>query len=168
MNTRGTETVVLHDGGDAISVGVSQTRDGLALDLPGRRVVATGFEDEGGLHLSLDGVVRRLTVVRESGAIVVIEAGRNHRLQVTDPWAAPLAAATGGGKLVAPIPARVTRVLVAVGDVVARGAPLLVLEAMKMEITLSAPIDGTIASVRHGVDEMVQEGAELVTFEVQS
>ncbi len=167
MNVAGADDVALRDDERAIAVRVLQTQDGLVLDLPGRSVRATAAEDEAGLHLRLDGVVRRVTVLREAGAIVVIEAGRNHRFQVIDPWAAPATAAAGGGKIVAPIPARVTRVLVAAGDVVARGAPLLVLEAMKMEITLSAPLDGTIASIRHGVDEMVQEGAELVTFEAQ-
>ncbi|HSI01949.1 MAG TPA: biotin/lipoyl-containing protein [Reyranella sp.] len=46
-----------------------------------------------------------------------------------------------------------------------RGQPLLVLEAMKMEHTLSAPADGTVKSVRYGVGEQVPEGAELVEFE---
>jgi 3-methylcrotonyl-CoA carboxylase alpha subunit len=48
--------------------------------------------------------------------------------------------------------------------VVRRGAPLVVLEAMKMELTLFAPADGTVATVRHQVDDMVEEGTELVTF----
>jgi 3-methylcrotonyl-CoA carboxylase alpha subunit len=50
------------------------------------------------------------------------------------------------------------------GDVVAKNAPLLVIEAMKMELTLGAPLDGTVAQVRHAVDDMVKEGTELVTF----
>jgi 3-methylcrotonyl-CoA carboxylase alpha subunit len=35
---------------------------------------------------------------------------------------------------------------------------------MKMELTLFAPADGTVATVRHQVDDMVEEGTELVTF----
>jgi 3-methylcrotonyl-CoA carboxylase alpha subunit len=64
----------------------------------------------------------------------------------------------------APIPARVTRVLVSAGDTVAKGAVLLVLEAMKTEITLTAPADGIVATVRHAVGDMVEEGTDLVTF----
>jgi 3-methylcrotonyl-CoA carboxylase alpha subunit len=41
-----------------------------------------------------------------------------------------------------------------------------VLEAMKMEITVSAPTEGTIATIRPAVDDMVEEGAELVTFAI--
>ena len=70
----------------------------------------------------------------------------------------------GSDRVAAPIPARVTRVLVSPGDTVAKGAALLVLEAMKTEITLSAPADGVVESVRAAVGEMVEEGVPLVTF----
>ncbi len=64
--------------------------------------------------------------------------------------------------MLAPIPARVTHVLVQAGDVVVKGAPLVVLEAMKMEMTLIAPRDGTIDVIRYVVGDMVQEGTELI------
>ena len=51
------------------------------------------------------------------------------------------------------------------GYSVSKGQPLLVLEAMKMEHTLSAPADGKIKSVRYGVGEQVVEGAELIEFD---
>ncbi len=66
--------------------------------------------------------------------------------------------------LVAPIPARVARVLVRVGAQVRKGEALIVLEAMKTEMTLVAPFDGEIVSLPYGVDAMVEEGAELVLF----
>ena len=50
------------------------------------------------------------------------------------------------------------------GDVVEKNAPLVVIEAMKMELTLRGPLSGTIAQVRCVVDDMVEEGTELVTF----
>jgi len=78
---------------------------------------------------------------------------------ITAATSAPAAA-----RVTAPIPARVARILVAPGAVVRRGAPLVVLEAMKMELTLFAPADGTVATVRHQVDDMVEEGTQLVTF----
>ena len=56
------------------------------------------------------------------------------------------------------------RVLVRPGDAVAKGAPLVVIEAMKTEFTLPAPVDGTVEQVRCAVDDMVEEGTELVTF----
>ena len=66
--------------------------------------------------------------------------------------------------LEAPMPGLVLRILAAEGDVVAKGAPLLILEAMKMEHQITAPRDGTIATVNCREGEMVQPGVELVTM----
>jgi 3-methylcrotonyl-CoA carboxylase alpha subunit len=69
-----------------------------------------------------------------------------------------------GGGLVAPMPGKVVAVLVATGDRVSRGQPLVVMEAMKMEHTITAPSDGEVAEVRHGVGEQVAEGAPLIAL----
>jgi 3-methylcrotonyl-CoA carboxylase alpha subunit len=64
----------------------------------------------------------------------------------------------------APMPGMVLKILVRLGDVVKRGAPLIVLEAMKMEHVIAAPYDGTVTSVNCKEGEMVQPGAELVVI----
>lgn len=64
----------------------------------------------------------------------------------------------------APMPGVVLRILAADGDVVAKGAPLLILEAMKMEHQITAPRDGTIAKINCREGELVQPGVELVTM----
>jgi 3-methylcrotonyl-CoA carboxylase alpha subunit len=127
-------------------------------------VEAVITEDATRMTLRLDGVQHRVSVVRHGEELVVVHAGYNHVLRRIDRLAPPALVHAGDDRLVAPIPARVVRVLVRAGDRVAKGAPLMVLEAMKMEITLSAPTDGIIADVRHAVDDMVEEGAQLVTF----
>jgi 3-methylcrotonyl-CoA carboxylase alpha subunit len=65
----------------------------------------------------------------------------------------------------APMPGVVLRILVAEGDVVAKGAPLLILEAMKMEHQIIAPRDGKIAKINCREGELVQPGVELVTLQ---
>lgn len=65
----------------------------------------------------------------------------------------------------APMPGLVLRVLVRENDTVVRGAPLLILEAMKMEHQIVAPRDGRVAAIRCGEGEMVQPGLELVEIE---
>jgi 3-methylcrotonyl-CoA carboxylase alpha subunit len=64
----------------------------------------------------------------------------------------------------APMPGVVLRILVKEGDVVAKGAPLLILEAMKMEHQISAGHDATVVSVNCREGELVQPGVELVTL----
>ncbi len=64
----------------------------------------------------------------------------------------------------APMPGLVLKILVKQGDVVAKGAPLLILEAMKMEHQIVAPRDGTVAAIHCKEGELVQPGVELVTM----
>ena len=70
-----------------------------------------------------------------------------------------------GGHLTAPIPGRIVAVMVEPGARVARGAPLMVLEAMKMEHTITAPADGRVAAVYFQAGDRVEEGAELLAFD---
>jgi biotin carboxyl carrier protein len=67
----------------------------------------------------------------------------------------------------APMPGVVLKIFVAKGDVVSRGAPLLILEAMKMEHQIVAPRDGKIESVNCSEGELVQPGTGLITMEEQ-
>ena len=66
--------------------------------------------------------------------------------------------------MAAPMPGVVLKILVNVGDDVTKGAPLLILEAMKMEHQITAPRDGNVASVNCKEGEMVQPGLDLVTL----
>ena len=63
------------------------------------------------------------------------------------------------------IAAEVTRILAEAGTDLPRGAPLIVLEAMKMEHTLRAPSNGRLKALKCAVGDFVQEGAELADFE---
>jgi 3-methylcrotonyl-CoA carboxylase alpha subunit len=62
----------------------------------------------------------------------------------------------------APMPGMILKILVRPGDVVSKGAPLIVLEAMKMEHQIVAPHDGTVAAVNCSEGQLVQPGLELV------
>jgi len=75
------------------------------------------------------------------------------------------AAVTGPQTVTAPMPATVLKVLVAPGDAVTRNQTLVLLEAMKMELPLRAPADGTVRLVHCRDGELVQPGATLVELE---
>jgi 3-methylcrotonyl-CoA carboxylase alpha subunit len=71
----------------------------------------------------------------------------------------------GEGRLTAPMPGKVIAVLVEPGAVVEKGAPLIVMEAMKMEHTIGAPFAGTVTEVLYAVGDQVADGAQLLVLE---
>ena len=88
--------------------------------------------------------------------------GEARRLRLLDPLAHAEEAETHAGHLAAPMSGTVISVLVKPGDAVAKGAPLLILEAMKMEHTIAAPADGIVSAVNYRTGDQVQEGADLI------
>ena len=79
--------------------------------------------------------------------------------------AAPKASGSAGSvKVEAPMPGNVLKVNVKVGDTVAEGQAVVVLEAMKMENDIAAPAAGTVASVNVSVGDTVDTGAVLITL----
>ncbi|QGZ64000.1 acetyl/propionyl/methylcrotonyl-CoA carboxylase subunit alpha [Paraburkholderia acidisoli] len=71
----------------------------------------------------------------------------------------------GEGRLTAPMPGKVIAVLVEPGAMVEKGAPLIVMEAMKMEHTIGAPTAGKVTEVLYGVGDQVADGAQLLVLE---
>ncbi|MCC2690977.1 MAG: 3-methylcrotonyl-CoA carboxylase [Rhizobiaceae bacterium] len=102
-------------------------------------------------------------VVRWPGHVTVFDGAAAHAFAVADPVAAAEEAGGGTDALAAPMPGLVRLVHVAQGDQVAKGQPLVVLEAMKMEHSIAAPHEGEIAMV---IEEgrQVTEGTVLVRF----
>ncbi|MBV8576416.1 MAG: 3-methylcrotonyl-CoA carboxylase, partial [Acetobacteraceae bacterium] len=165
MNGDGYQDLRFRRGEETVTLRTHPQADGsFRLDLPSGSVLADAVEGERGTDLRVDGVSHRLRVVGRGEELTVILAGQNHVLHQVDPLAPPRTEIAGDNRLSAPIPARVSRVLVQPGEAVKKGAVLVVLEAMKMELTLSAPRDGTIETVRHAAGDMVEEGTELITF----
>jgi 3-methylcrotonyl-CoA carboxylase alpha subunit len=71
-----------------------------------------------------------------------------------------------GGRLTAPMPGKVVSFAVKAGDVVKKGQALAVMDAMKMEHTIAAPADGTVAELLYAPGDQVAEGAELLCLEL--
>ena len=104
----------------------------------------------------------------DDGDTLYVHTGRGEAFVRLEPrFPAPGGVEDEPGTCVAPTPGTVTAVHVAAGDVVEAGAPLVTLEAMKMEHTLTAPEAGTVASVRVDVGEAVDGGTLLVRLEVE-
>jgi biotin carboxyl carrier protein len=71
----------------------------------------------------------------------------------------------GDGAIRSPMPGKIVQVQIKVGDKVAKGQPLITVEAMKMEHALTAPFDGVVAELKGAPGEQVSEGAVLVRLE---
>ena len=156
------------DGGETVQVTAHFRSGGYLLELPSGPLLVTGSVDENGdLCADLDGSRCRATVVRHGQDLVILSDGHNHLLTVEDPSLLGAEDEEAIGRLTASMPGKVVAVMVAVGDCVERGAPLVVLEAMKMEHTITAPFAGTVASLFYTVGDIVSEGAELLSFEVK-
>jgi 3-methylcrotonyl-CoA carboxylase alpha subunit len=139
---------------------------GITLDLPGGAGHIEGVRWAGdALGFRLDGGAIRARVVRDGDALSVILDGAAHELRHLDPRAPSGEAESAGGRVVAPMPGRVLQILVAPGDSVARGAVLLVMEAMKVQMRIIAPAEGIVGAIRCAVGDLVDDGAELVTLE---
>ncbi|HVK33872.1 MAG TPA: biotin/lipoyl-containing protein, partial [Burkholderiaceae bacterium] len=103
-----------------------------------------------------------LAVYAEGERITVFAPEGTLALQELDPIAHAGEGAVEGGRLTAPMPGKVVAFLAKAGDTVKAGQPLAVMEAMKMEHTIAAPRDGTVAELLYGIGDQVAEGAELL------
>ncbi|TAK88470.1 MAG: acetyl/propionyl/methylcrotonyl-CoA carboxylase subunit alpha [Betaproteobacteria bacterium] len=119
---------------------------------------------DGILQLRLDGRVFSARAVRDGADWHVFCEGGYRRLGLKEALPA-VDAETHGGSLAAPMPGRIVRVLAKAGVAVKKGEPLIILEAMKMEHTITAPADGVIKEIHYAAGEQVLEGAELITLE---
>ena len=119
---------------------------------------------DGAAVLTIDGAQSRAVVLDYGDDIAVFIDGAGWRFARVDPLAPPAGADAHAGLLSAPMPGRVVQLLVAAGDNVSQGQPLMVIEAMKMEHTIAAPRDGTVETVRYAVGDLVDEGAELIAL----
>ncbi len=102
-----------------------------------------------------------------SGAIAVMERGETFVVHPYDPFEAAESAGSASDRIVTPMPGKIIQLLVKPGDAVKKGQPLAVLEAMKMEHTLSAPADAKVAGVDVVQGDQVNEGAVVVRFKTE-
>ena len=117
------------------------------------------------LRLAVDGRSLHATVVPNGPRIHVFFLGRRWDLESFDPLDIGAGADATEGGLRSPMPGKVVTHLVEVGATVTKGTPLLVMEAMKMELTIVSPRDGVVARFRYAPGEQVPEGTELVDLE---
>jgi 3-methylcrotonyl-CoA carboxylase alpha subunit len=123
-------------------------------------IVARGAQS---LDVDVAGQMQRVSVVEVDQTLHLFRAGRQVVLRsARTEDALQVSAGAEEGSLLTPLPGTLVAVHVTEGQRVARGAPLVTVEAMKMEHTLTAPYDGMVTRLAFGLTERVAAGAVLV------
>ncbi len=166
LNANARRTLMFRLGETQQAVEVVYGSDGYALSLDGRKVNARGeLNPRGLLRVELDGRRMDASVIAAGEKRHVFLNGRAWPLSNVDPLHHAGEGGGAEGGLVAPMPGKVIALLAEVGAQVEKGSPLLILEAMKMEHTITAPAAGTVKAFRFAVGDQVGDGAELVELE---
>jgi 3-methylcrotonyl-CoA carboxylase alpha subunit len=146
-------------------IAVRRDGDGWRVTLPSGEIAARVTERDGRLAIATPGAEWLVTVVRLGEERHVFCQAGHWRLSLVDPLAHAGEEEAHGGHLMAPMSGTVVAVMVKAGDKVAKGAPLMILEAMKMEHTIAAPAAGAVMAVHYGAGDRVKEGTDLVVIE---
>ncbi len=166
LNTNYMRTLTLKSERGVHDVDLEYTREGYVFHHAGAHApLAISAVDGTRLGIRFGGGTVVADVVRSGDELHVFAHGRHRMLALFDVIAQSSGGDASTGRLTAPMPGKVIAISTAKGERVERGAPLLVMEAMKMEHTIVAPTDGVVDDVLYGVGDQVEEGAELVRFE---
>lgn len=160
--------------GNRHSVEIIRDGDHVTAEIDGRRYEVEASEPEPNvLLIKREGKICELFVsppASISEPTVVTIAGRQIEVSLNDPKRLRASASAddhpdGTAEIKTSMPGKVVRILVAEGDLVAKGDGIIVIEAMKMQNELKAPKDGTVKSIRFEAGQTVAAGEILATIE---
>jgi len=166
MNLSAARLIGFRDGDSLVEALVRYQGERWAITINGETSLARGRKLDGD-QFAVEFDDRRLmaSVVAVEGKRSIFLHGATYTLLRDDPLHLVEAGGAHGGGLTAPMPGKVVALLSQPGQKVEKGAPLLILEAMKMEHTITAPAAGTVKAFCYSAGEHVADGAALVEFE---
>jgi 3-methylcrotonyl-CoA carboxylase alpha subunit len=126
------------------------------------RTIGHAVLADGRLGLATNGITRTWQVRIDGDRLLLHDAARRHLFRHAPAFMHASAGTVASDRIAAPMPGRVVLVKVTTGDAVTEGQELVVMEAMKMELTLKAPRAGTVAEVQAAPGDFVDADAVLV------
>ncbi len=157
--------VMLEESGNSVRYGVSVLgEERYAITGSGAPIELRVRHEPAAWHITGKGINLRAKSVAIPHGVAILANGSVATFAIADPFLLAEAAGNAGDRLAAPMPGLVKSVRVAAGDLVKKGQILLVLEAMKMEHSITAPHDGKIAEIA-SEGMQVKENFSLVRFE---
>ncbi len=149
--------------GDHFKIDATGAAGSYQVHVGDRRFAVTDAKlDRATLTMTVDGSHQRLTLLHRDPWLQIACDGRLYSLTAEDPFAVELTDGAAADRLIAPMPGKIVAVKGAVGDSVTEGQDLIIMEAMKMELTLTAPRDGVIESVTATTDAFVEADTPLL------
>ncbi len=166
LNDEGHDDFIFNINDEEIAVHVIYQNGGFRVKLPSAEFEATAYlSDDGNLDANIGGHKFTAAIVLNGPKVTVLNQGRQVEfLRVVDDFD-NMAVDSGAGAITAPMPGKVIQIFTTAGATVSRGDPLVVLEAMKMEHTLTALADGVVGEIYHEVGDQVDDGTVLVRME---
>jgi 3-methylcrotonyl-CoA carboxylase alpha subunit len=167
LNADAKRTLIFRIGDVQKTLRIASRGEGFDIVLDGVSSSVNGsINPRGLLRAELDGIRITATVVVAGERRHVFAQGRTWQFAAVDPLHFVGVGGGAEGSLLAPMPGAVIALMAEEGEIVEKGTPLLILEAMKMEHTITAPARGTVKRFCFRVGDQVGDGAELVEFEV--
>jgi 3-methylcrotonyl-CoA carboxylase alpha subunit len=130
--------------------------------------LTVGTDPAGGLEITTDGHLVRARTALTGATVTVFISGGVFAFNLPDQLGGEDEEGAAGDVVNSPMPGLVRLLTVEAGKPVTRGDPLIVLEAMKMEHTLTAPRDGVVAEVLVKVGDQVTDGMVLLALESEA
>jgi len=134
------------------------------LEINSKEYLVSGYIQQNKLFMNVDGKQTIVTYSTDVDKLILFKNATAWELTIKDPSVVDLHQEEQAN-LTAPMPGTVINVLVKSGEMVEEGQPLIVMEAMKMEHTIKAHQSMQIKEVLYQVGDLVDDGAELITFE---
>ncbi|HIL94186.1 MAG TPA: ATP-grasp domain-containing protein, partial [Cycloclasticus sp.] len=153
-----------YNDGDDIEIVVTEHESHFIFHLDNDLEVLLDESNGSAIRLQINNSWQRFNILKHGDELIISWKNRWYPLTVINPFEPHLSSSGMASSIIAPMPGKLLKVFVKQGESVSENQPLAILEAMKMEHTLTAPFNGVIKDVFHVQDAFVEADATLITF----